>query len=383
MSCLKDQLALMFALISFIFYFKSRNSTNKPWIQIILIIVFMFLSILSKATYGILPLAFIFLDIFLYKIKWKSILTYNPATLVPVFIFGIFYFFRISRGTFDYNIYLRYIVAIHSWWFYLVKNILPYNLNFDYGHTFFQIKKIFSESYPARINFMIFIFIACGTIFLKYKRIIDFAFLIFFLFLIFLLPHLGIVSHNFQNISVVSDRYSFLSSVVHSLVMSFAVLYIIKHVCKLRVRAFFFLAMAGYLAFFMTILFNQISRWKNSGTLLGHSLSLNPLSFPLNTAYGEYLWGRGRKKEALRFLLDAVIIKPYLHEALERLFMKYLYLKKTSGFFEIYDAHLDYYYKGNRNVRLNMLSLCEKNKNLFSNSKQFKHTKMFFIKKTE
>jgi hypothetical protein len=270
-SSLKGVLASTFALASLCLY---TNPDKKNWKTSLLIWGLFGLSAFSKPSYLLLPIVFIAIDVLVYQKKiWvllKENLTYILLALFLGFLTIIEYPQIFAREEF-FRLDKRVLNVFYAVYFYIEKSLLPVPLLFDYGIT----KEFFKTQIKTDVYFyrktlafgFLFAWPLIGSLFRKTWSISGLG---LWIFTIFLLPVLGFIPHNFESISLVADRFMYLS--MFGLAIVFADLLLMVYRKNNR------LAYGICLVFSISLLSistYQTFRWRNSAIVLEYNLKHN------------------------------------------------------------------------------------------------------------
>jgi tetratricopeptide (TPR) repeat protein len=276
-----------FTIISLYLFYKYLIKNN--YIFYVLSLIFFNMSILSKPNYAVLP--FIILILFAGKLRFNEFL----IKLTPFFLSFLAIYIVTKEIQIDDNIYFnpdifnRIEIAVLNIFFYINKFMYPFNLVPDYGIKFtdhIDNKLLFFES----LILICFVLLA-----FKYKKhCIITGLLIFF---IGLAPVLGLTLFSFQNISLVADRYIYMSI--------FGISYIIS---KLDIKIVYFHKIICLLVMIL-ILFRtseQINIWKDNPTLLRSILKINKRSGLAHNNLGLYYFRKNNIKKAMKHYSKAI-----------------------------------------------------------------------------
>jgi tetratricopeptide (TPR) repeat protein len=204
--------------------------------------------------------------------------------------------------TFVAALWSRPLIALDAIAFYLSKLVWPVNLVPDYGRTpqlvLEQGRGLMTSVLPLGLGVLLWHWRAqCQGLWLAGG-----------VFLAALAPMLGLVPFMFQAYSTVADRYVYLATVGVALGVGW--------VCQ-RLGRWPGVWIAG--ALFMSLLAwysaQQVPIWRDTTTLLRHTLQVNPQSAMAHNNLGLTLAQQGRLDEALPSFQRAVQLRPDLAEA--------------------------------------------------------------------
>ena len=242
-------------------YFHIYLNQNKYKYLLISVLLFILAS-LCKPNYIIIP--FILIVLFYKNISLKNLLIKVSIFLIPsIFILFLTKYKQLDKVIYyspDY--YERFKIAISNMFFYLYKLFMPVNLVPDYGIKFEDY--INDDNYLYKLLIIICIYF---YILKYYKSELSKGILIFF---IGLLPVMGFILFRFQNLSLVADRYTYLSI--------FGISYSISHM-KIEYYNRFYFFVFICLSMLMIKTSEQIKIWKNTETLLKNIIKINDQSF--------------------------------------------------------------------------------------------------------
>lgn len=186
------------------------------------------------------------------------------------------------------TVFDRTIVATDAIGFYLHKFVWPLSLAPDYGRAPYRV-----VAHPFSIYLLLGVATLVSALFAAARRI-----LWPMLALVFLLPTLGFIAFVFQTTSTLADRYVYLAMIG----IGFGVLRLGKKVP---------FALAVGLALFLSIgSFRQTGFWKDTPTLLRHTVSVNPESWVAWHNLGVWHERRGELAEAERCYLEEKRFRP-------------------------------------------------------------------------
>jgi protein O-mannosyl-transferase len=206
-SSFRGIISTFFGLVSthlFLKFLSGRNLVNLVFCYFSFV-----LALFSKATLVSLPLLFLFISYFIFEFKKIKNYIYIgiPFLLVGGSSFYVFQdsFLTISVEGGEYP-YLKLLLFLDVFFFYFKKLIWPFDLNIIYGRSIRHVIADFKEwSYLIYITlFYLGVLSLSAWSFLKKKKSIQLGMMIYF---ILLLPVSGLISFDYQLISIVADRY--------------------------------------------------------------------------------------------------------------------------------------------------------------------------------
>lgn len=193
-------------------------------------------------------------------------------------------------------------IAADAIGFYVAKVVAPVSLGVDYGRTPGSVLDSGGWHYPGvAVLFGAFALASC-------RRVLVGAAL---LFAGALAPVLGLVPFGFQEYSTVADRYVYLAMLGPALALAWGV----NSRPSARVGA----AVACVLLAFGVRSSLQVGVWRDSETLYAHSLAVNPASAWLRNSAAHELMQRGREREAIGLLEEALRQRPDYVDAIANL----------------------------------------------------------------
>ena len=272
----------VFILLSTIFFIKYRQESKIQ--KLVLAAIFYFLGMISKEPAALLPIIFVFLDIFFFNISIKEFLkTKQIKTYIILVIPAITYLVmrklvlgRIGEvGAYYYGdfslperIYTFFVLLSG----YLFKLIKPFPLIFS--HTFIK-KADFSSFVFIGSLIAVLIYLSVFIISLIKKKIhLAFAFLWIF---VFIFPVLIFLNSQAENIF--SERYIFASNIGFSLILANLFYWFWKKTRTMRIITLssFVLMMI----FFASLVFARSFDFKDNKTLYSATLRDNPRAYAI------------------------------------------------------------------------------------------------------
>jgi|GEM_PF-2920357 len=213
-SSLRGLLATSFSLLSLRYFFKLDNFGDdekvvegKSGASFLSLTFFFILGLLCKPT--IAPII-IFGILLLSNIKKKldkvTIGLLGNLVLAALFLSFIHTSDVFSQYLKNMPFSLKSQLFLSSLSTYLVNLLLPFRLNFDYQINPFVISYLLETKQTGALFIIstLFMGLCLSCLVIKKHRTLG---VLFLSILILLSPHVGIVNHDFHNISVVADRY--------------------------------------------------------------------------------------------------------------------------------------------------------------------------------
>lgn len=212
------------------------------------------------------------------------------------------YFDNLSAG-------LRLKLIFISLSTYLINILTPLNLVFDYQINAFSISFLNETSQLGIKLFLSPLLIIYFSVSFFNEKLKESALLMAGFFLL-ILPHVGIILHDFNNISIVSDRYLNLALAGFALFISYTLLrihsWLKSHQKWLPTYLIPILILISLT--FLTGL--QITKWKNPTVILNSSQKLLSLRAPTLIALGNQFAQKENYKMARHAFKDALASEP-------------------------------------------------------------------------
>ncbi|MBN2161214.1 MAG: tetratricopeptide repeat protein [Spirochaetes bacterium] len=310
---LKDVLGGFFSLVAlwqYLLYAKSSiispevNETDqkrkKSKILHYAMAIFSFLlAILSKPISIIVPIVAFTVDYFILKRQFRRIvlsLIGYIAIAVPMIGLTVFLEHLKVQATYSLSFIDRFLVASDSLVFYLYKLILPISLGPDYGRT---LKFVLSQKL---IYFTWLIPVLLLIVVYKIKKHRSWLFASAGIFIAGVLPLLGFIRFQFQEISTVADRYLYLSMLGPGMALAFFL-----SMNKKRLVIGICGVMLGILGI---ISIHQTQYWGDTITFYKHAIQINPNSSAFHANLGIVLAQQGKFDEAISHFSEALKSHP-------------------------------------------------------------------------
>ncbi|MGH7178502.1 MAG: tetratricopeptide repeat protein [Tepidisphaeraceae bacterium] len=263
-SGLKDVLCGLLCLVAIWQYIRFATARSAP--SYALALLAFVCAMLSKPTAVVLPVALLIIDRAMLRREWRDV----ARGVVPCFILAIPFTIVAKLAqpapgrTTLVSPALRPLVAMDSLAFYLSKVAVPVNLGPDYGRTprFVVQRGWVWSTWVAPVGTGIIAWLA--------RRRLPLFSLGLLLALVPLLPILGFVRFDFQEISGVADHYLYLS--MFGLALAACALLNAAGEISATIAA-------GLLVLLGILSFRQTLIWQNSRTLFEHAVALNPQSW--------------------------------------------------------------------------------------------------------
>jgi len=327
-----------FALLSFIFYIQSRESNpkrkkkqkkytpkqimadirtaskNLPALlsgerKLVLAVLFYFLAMLSKEPAVLLPVLFVFFDVFIVKIPTKQFFVFSEVKRYALFFvaFLLYLAMRISvldglgRGGNYYGVF-SLSERIHGFFTlfgsYILKLAAPFELVFFYP---FEKSSDFS-SLSFVVSVLVFALFVAGFIISIRKGKALFSLFLLWIFL-FLSPVLFALNRLGENIF--SERYLFASSIGFAYLLAAALMFFIrKKRLVLKRGAIVFIGIVVVVSWMIVVPRNAL--WKDDFALYAATIKLNPNAHAIRRNYAVELLEKGESEAALVQLQEIV-----------------------------------------------------------------------------
>lgn len=268
-TCMRDLLSATFSLLTIftllkIYSIKDSTSFNRRFLIHFLTLILFTFGLLSKPITFIAPLIFIFINILNQTVTRTKLLhatlLFVLGAISMVYVKGLqsneLLAFIPSYGQ-------RILIAWDAVSFYAMKFLWPFNLIPDYGRTPETVLQSGLSLYHlSPLLFLIPFF------FLRFKNYL----ILLCLILIPIMPVLGLLPFEAQNISTVFDRYMYLS--LFGLALLIATLH--KHFSKMRNLGVIFSIL---ILFWGLRSHSELKDWNDSKRLFNDTITHNPRSF--------------------------------------------------------------------------------------------------------
>jgi hypothetical protein len=275
---MKDLLSGTFALLAIWQYLLAAKSPNlrTQRVRYLLASLAYLAALLSKAPMVVVPLIVAAFDLVLLKRPLRTVATW----VTPWLILACLVFYIAGREQHDVvatgPLWNRPILAADALAFYEYKFFVPLQYCINYGRNFHAVMTNPDLYHPL---YWTWIFPA-ATGFLIWKSRQPILALAGLIFLLGVLPELGLKTFNFEAVSIVADRYMYLSMLGAAMAMGW---FLNTHPGKTtgRIVAVILLAL-GIRSY------AQAGIWHDTGVLFRHALSINPDNAVGNRAMAGY-----------------------------------------------------------------------------------------------
>ena len=277
---------------------------------------FYILSLLGKATAITLPVILLILDIYpLRRLSGEPRNWWNPAAraiwrekllfALPAVVFAVIALWGQEQASAlkplrGYSIDSRIVQALFGASFYLWKTFLPVRLS-----PLYQIPPNFSFWQPAIFCGAVSTIIITVSLYLLRKRwpagLACWAYSV-----VTAAPVLGLVSTGPQ---LVADRYSYLTCLSWAVLAGGGLLIVLRS-DQTRIAIAALTGAAIAVIVFAVLTWEQISVWRDTGTLWSHVLKLDPKSSFAHYNLARFLARHGQREAAMEHYREALRIRP-------------------------------------------------------------------------
>jgi tetratricopeptide (TPR) repeat protein len=279
------------------------------------------LAILAKPGVVIVPLLLLVLGRLWLRRGWRLVaLEITPLLLMtlPVII--------MTKGAqpdssqaWQPELWQRLLVAGDALGFYAYQVLAPHTLGPDYGRT---PRFVLDQHWVYLTALPVLALLVARCLWRRAGRLLVAA----DIFVVSLLPVLGLVSFDFQNISTVADRYLYLAMLGPGLAIAWAL-------ARWRTwRAWGVILVVIVVLAGKTMV--QSAHWQDSSTLTAHALTVNPRSWVMNNNQGLAMAQAEHYEEAIAAFERALAANPDYGEAYNNLGALYRQLLQNSDAME-------------------------------------------------
>ena len=267
---------------------QDNRDRNRKIMHYLIAIVSFILALLAKPTRVVVPIIVFTLDYLILKRQFKHIAASIIGWIVislPVIVATIVLMPASNEATSGISLLERFLVSSDSLVFYLYKLIFPISLGPDYGRT---IKLALSQ------NLFVIALLILALYFIliyKIKQYRSWLLASAIVFVAGVLPMLGFIRFQFQEVSTVADRYLYLSMIGPGIALGFFLSRYKKP--STIIISGVFLGILGILSILQT------QNWKNTVTFYKHALQVNPNSSAFRMNFGIVLGEQGSFDEAI------------------------------------------------------------------------------------
>lgn len=308
------------SLYNFLLYMNKKKG-QRDFSTLILSYIFMFLIIFTYPPMISIALTFPFFSILRgHKFKEQFLLRKDKAFisttgLILVFMALTFFIHQSNILSKSFAItsvdaYIQLILSTLGQ--YTINALIPLKLYFDYQINPLTLNYL-EEDLQLNHAFYAGLFGVITTIsFLILEKMRRLGYIII-CFTIFLLPNLGIIHHDFHNISTVADRYLYLSIFPYALILILAFKRLESYLRKKNI--FNPLINTLGLSLFTLLCFSllslhQVGLWGNQKEFLARSTPKAQLSIPLLISLGNLYREEGQYKKATSYYQEVLTSDP-------------------------------------------------------------------------
>jgi tetratricopeptide (TPR) repeat protein len=262
----KDVLYGLFFIAGLISYTKYIDTGSRK--QYALTLLFLTLSLLSKAAAVIFPLALFCIDILRRRrIGTKLLVEKIPFFVLPLILGVITYVAQKEKGAIDvyaFDIQTRIFMGFYGIMMYIFKMLIPVNLS-----PFYPYAPI-NQALPTEYYLSPLVFIGLVVICIyawKKNRVIPFGILFYLINLLLVLQFLPVGS------AIIADRYTYIPYIGLFFIVGWLVSRFVK---QQTYKAYYFSAPLIVLMIFLT--YKQCAIWNDSAALWDHAIKITPSS---------------------------------------------------------------------------------------------------------
>ena len=296
---------------------QDNRDRNRKIMHYLIAIVSFILALLAKPTRVVVPIIVFTLDYLILKRQFKHIAASIIGWIVislPVIVATIVLMPASNEATSGISLLERFLVSSDSLVFYLYKLIFPISLGPDYGRT---IKLALSQ------NLFVIALLILALYFIliyKIKQYRSWLLASAIVFVAGVLPMLGFIRFQFQEVSTVADRYLYLSMIGPGIALGFFLS---------RYKKPSTIIISGVLLGILGVLsILQTQNWKNTVTFYKHALKINPNSATFHMYLGIVLGEQGSFDEAIYHFSEGINLEPKNSEAYNNIGIVLTYQRK-------------------------------------------------------
>jgi len=327
-SGLRTVLGGTFGLISLYYFllYMNREDGVRDLSSLIISYVFIFLIVFTYPPMISVALTFPFFLLLLGKNLNEIMLlrkdrNFIVMSAVQLSFLGLTFFLHESNvlsksfAILSFNAYLQLILSTLGQ--YIINTLMPLKLYFDYQInplTLNYLKEDFQFNHAFYVG-IIGALTSASLFIAKKTRVMGFTLLCY---LLFLLPNLGIIHHDFHNISSVADRYLYLSIFPYALLLIMTVLKIEHSLKKISIFNSISLSLITLLCFALLSI-HQVGLWGNQKEFLARSTPKAQLSIPLLLSLGNLYKDEGQYNKATSYYQEILTSDPNNKSAFDAL----------------------------------------------------------------
>jgi protein O-mannosyl-transferase len=263
----KDVLYSFFYLLSLILYLKFIDKSKYRYL-ILSFFLFLF-SCFSKSSAVTLPVILVVLELYRNKLKEKKLILIKIPFFIIAILFGVITIF--SQGALesktglvaDYGIIERFVFAGYSFFFYVSRFIIPFNLSAFHPFPVITGNTVAAIYYIITVCSVLALILSCILL----KRSKDQLFIrnIALDFLIFLVPLLLILQVPVGS-AIVAERYTYLPYIGLSLIIFRLYDKFFVHLKPFLKKGILLLGLS-FIIMLLFISFQRVKVWENSYVL--------------------------------------------------------------------------------------------------------------------
>jgi len=327
---MKDLLSAFWSLLAiwqYVLYVKSGRTGYRALAHCFFVGICFLLAMLAKPGAVTVPLLMVIIGRMLLGLSWRRL----AVEILPLAVIAMPLVLVTKAVQPDTQqvlqpaLWQRVLISCDALAFYLYKVFLPLSLGPDYGRT---------------TSFVL----AHGWIFLTPLLLIAGAYTLWrqkwvwrltaaAIFAATLLPVLGFITFDFQNISTVADRYLYLAMLGPALVIGWAL-----NRWQTKWAWLLFAVMVLGLSIKTGA---QTYHWQSSTTLTDHALKINPDSWVMHNNQGIDLAKAGRHEEAIAAFESSLADKSNYADAHNNLGVLYRELKQNTDAIQHFEKSLE------------------------------------------
>lgn len=309
-SSLKTLMASSFAMVFILFSLPNPKTNQTDSYHLLLAVISYLFGLLCNPTMAsVIFVPFIFAKVLELRISKNQIIGIILGTIVAMAIVFSHKSDVLSSYFDQLSPLLRAKVIFTSLSTYLLNALFPFSLTFDYQINALSVSYLDEIGQASSLIIMGPLAFFTGLAFLLRERTRALG-LFILSFFVLLTPHIGLVLHDFNNISVVSDRYLNLAMLAFSLSVSWTLHHLVKWAAKKfeKIPPMILPCFIGCILVGTT--FYQISRWQEPKGLMKSSQNLLELRAPVLVALGNQFLGEENFKQARLSFKQALAANP-------------------------------------------------------------------------
>lgn len=275
-----------------------REGTSLPrWGRYLVASACLVLALLSKPTAVVVPLMALLLQVGVAGGSARGGLLASVPWLAISFGIACLNKHEQPNSSLDYlpHVSHRAWIGADALGWHLRHFFWPVGLGIDYGRTPISVVTAGLESRYWLLPLLVLLVL--GMLPCRRRWLIAYG-----LALVALLPTLGLVPFQFQDISSVADRYFYLAMLGPAFGLASWL--------AAKPRPWRFAVAALGCAPLAALGFQQAASWRNDGTLYERALQVNPRSWIAHNNFGTWLFDQGELEKSIAQYQSAILIKP-------------------------------------------------------------------------